>query len=311
MEALNYAKDMHKPIVAIFADHTFRPYGALGAITASATRSIVLNDNSSFPHAVSDIANTAHAIKKTNGVNVIDISQVKVLYFIIANKNDYFFCIQINDTEKEETFPMGSSNCTVLICATDDGDAVAQLIFESLTPTQPSVIVENLSKPNATCSVANCTVFVAVLTPQLEQTSICQSAFEEARRLGKPIVPVIAVKKWRPTNWLGLIIAGRIFFRIFDQETAYKPFYDSNRITDLRVEIEVSISIYSRNLSICLLSERLHVYQLQAKLNVKKLKKKHLRKKSMNVRANYQHGLRNVNHVLLIQSKLDNPFEFN
>ncbi len=151
----------------------------------------------------------------------------------------------MNDTEKREAFPSGSSNSTVLICTTDDGDTAAQLICESLTPTQQSVTVENLSKPNATCSVAKCTVFVVVLTPQLEQTSLCQSAFEEARRLRKPIVPVIAVKKWRPKNWLGLIIAGRIFFRIFDRETAYKPFYDSNRITDLRIGIEVSIFIYS------------------------------------------------------------------
>ncbi len=134
----------------------------------------------------------------------------------------------------------GSSTCTVLICTTDDGDAVGQLIFESLTPTQPSVIVENLSKPNATCSVSKCTVFVPILTPQLEETPLCQAAFEEARLLGKPIVPVIAIKKWRPIGWLGLIIAGRVFFRIFDQETAYEPFYDSNRITDLRVAIEVS-----------------------------------------------------------------------
>jgi hypothetical protein len=303
MEALNYAKDMHIPIIAIYAERTFRPYGALGAITASAIRSIILNDDNSFPHAVSDIANTAHTQtkKEIDGANIIDESQVKILYFITDHKNDYFSSIQMNDTETREAFPMGSSNCTVLICTTDDGDAVAQLIFESLTPTQPSVIVENLSKPNATCSVDKCTVFVVVLTPQLEQTSVCQLAFEEARRLGKPIVPVMAVKKWRPTSWLGLIIAGRIFFRIFNRETAYKPFYDSNRITDLRVEIEVRIFIYSRNLSKCLLSERLHVCQLQVKLNVKKLRRKQLKKKSRNVRANYQDGLQNVNHVSLIQ----------
>jgi hypothetical protein len=92
MEALNYAKDMHTPIIAIYADRTFRPYGALGAITASAIRSIVLNDDNSFPHAVSDIANTAHAQtkKETDGANIIDESQVKILYFITDHKNDYF-----------------------------------------------------------------------------------------------------------------------------------------------------------------------------------------------------------------------------
>jgi hypothetical protein len=146
------------------------------------------------------------------------------------------------DNDTSATFLPGSSTCTILICTADDGAVVAQLVFESLTATHPSVVVENLSKSNATCSVAKCTVFVPVLSPQLEQTSLSRAAFEQARLLGKPIIPVIAIKKWRPESWLGLVIAGRTFFRIFDQETAYKPFYDSNRITDLRVDIEVNTS---------------------------------------------------------------------
>ena len=134
---------------------------------------------------------------------------------------------------------VGSSDCVVLISTADDGSAVAQLVFDSLIATQPSIIIENLSKPNATSSVEKCTVLVGILTPQLEQLSLGQTVFEKARSLRKPIVPVMAIKKWRPEGWLGLVIAGRVFFRIFDQETASKPFYDSNRLTDLRVEVEV------------------------------------------------------------------------
>lgn len=185
----------------------------------------------------------------------------------------------------------------MLICTTDDGDAVAQLILESLVTTQPSTIVENLSKPNATCSVANCTVFVAIVTPQLEQTSLCQSAFEQAHLLNKPIVPIIAVKKWRPTSWLGLVIAGRVFFRIFDKETAYKPFYDSNLINDLRLEIEVRMSWRIIEIRPFLFLPRLHLFHFQAKLNAKKLRRKSSKKKSNSVRLNYQLGLQNVNHV--------------
>ena len=169
--------------------------------------------------------------------------------------------------------------------------------MESLVTIQPSTIVENLSKPNATCSVANCTVFVAILTPQLEQTSLYQSAFEQAHLLNKPIVPIIAVKKWRPTGWLGLVIAGRVFFRIFDKETAYKPFYDSNPINDLRLEIEVRISGRIIEIHLFLFVTRLHLFQFQAKLNVKKLRRKSLKKKSISVRLNYQPGLQNVNHA--------------
>ena len=73
---------------------------------------------------------------------------------------------------------------------------------------------------------------------------MCRSIFEEARRLRKAIVPVMAINKWKPEDWLGLTIAGATFFRIFDKEGAYKPFYDSNRMADLRVEIEVGVSEY-------------------------------------------------------------------
>ncbi len=81
MEALNYAKDMRKPIIAVLAEPTFRPYGALGAILASAIRSIVLSDNSSFVHVISEITNSArtHGIKNANTVNVKYPSEVKMI----------------------------------------------------------------------------------------------------------------------------------------------------------------------------------------------------------------------------------------
>ncbi|CAF4750803.1 unnamed protein product [Rotaria sp. Silwood1] len=79
-------------------------------------------------------------------------------------------------------------------------------------------------------SIRRCIVFVAIFPPQLEKTPICRAIFEEAGRLRKPIAPVIAIKDWRPEDWLGLTIARCTFFRIFDKENAYKPFYDSNRI---------------------------------------------------------------------------------
>lgn len=102
-----------------------------------------------------------------------------------------------------------------------------------------SVAFEDLSSPNASCSIEHCSVFVPILTSQIESNPLCLAAFDEVRRLHKPLVPVIATEQWRPDDWLGLVIAGITFFRIFDKENAYKPFFDSNRMTDLRVEIEV------------------------------------------------------------------------
>jgi hypothetical protein len=119
---------------------------------------------------------------------------------------------------------------------------VGQVIYEAFLTKNLNVAFENLSKPNACCSVGRCNVFLPILTPQLEQTPMCRAAFDEARQLQKPIVPVIAVKHWRPEDWVGLTVAGCKFFRIFDKEMAYKQFYDSNRMTDLCVEVEVSRS---------------------------------------------------------------------
>jgi hypothetical protein len=82
MEAINYAKDRRKPIITIFVEATFRPYGALGAITASAIKSIVLKDDGAFVHAVSEITYTARTqiIKSTNTVNAKEPLQVKMVY---------------------------------------------------------------------------------------------------------------------------------------------------------------------------------------------------------------------------------------
>jgi hypothetical protein len=134
----------------------------------------------------------------------------------------------------------GENASTILICAANDGVPVGQLIYDEFISKNFSVTLENLSKPNAVCSVRKCTVFVPILSPELEQTPVCRAAFEEARRYRKPIVPVMAIEKWKPEDWLGLTIGGSKFFRIFDKESAYKPFYDSNHMTDLCVEVEVS-----------------------------------------------------------------------
>jgi len=166
----------------------------------------------------------------------------------------------------------GDNTCTILICAVDDGATVGQLVYDEFLTKNLDVAFENLSKANAACSVRKCTVFVPILSPQLEQTPVCRAAFEEARRLQKPIVPVIAIKNWRPEDWLGLTIGGSTFFRIFDKENAYKPFYDSNRMTDLRVEVEVRPECKSLLKMFFVLSKRLPVDQLQVKVNGNKQK---------------------------------------
>ncbi|CAF4365950.1 unnamed protein product, partial [Adineta steineri] len=55
-----------------------------------------------------------------------------------------------------------------------------------------------------------------------------------------PIIPVMSAIDWKPQDWLGITIAGATYFRINTQVSPYEPFYDSNRMTDLRVAVEIA-----------------------------------------------------------------------
>ncbi|CAM2713202.1 unnamed protein product [Rotaria socialis] len=222
METINYAKDIRKPIVVILGESNFQPYGALGAISAGAVHTMLLDDDGTSENVVTQLSNIISNQKiKKNSKNVTDPAKME------AN-NDKVNLIH------------GETQCTILICTVDDGAAVAQLVYDDFISNNLNVGFENLSKSNAACSIKRCNVLVPILTAQFEQTPMCRGALEEARRLQKPIVPVIAIKDWRPEDWLGLTIAGCIFFRIFDKGGAYKPIFDSCRMMDLRVDVEVA-----------------------------------------------------------------------
>jgi hypothetical protein len=81
MEAINYAKDLRKPIIVILAETTFRPNGALGAISASAIRSITLIDFNSLVDVVSQVANEIlNKVKKSGDFNnVTDPTTVRIV----------------------------------------------------------------------------------------------------------------------------------------------------------------------------------------------------------------------------------------
>lgn len=223
LETISYAKDVRKPVVSLLAELDFQPYGALGAISASSIRSMVLGNDGISENLLAELSNTisAQANQKKAGNNIVDPAKFDSV-----------------DT-KVKLIP-GQKSATILICTLDDGLPIGQLVYEDFVKNNINVALENLSKPDAMCSVERCSVFVPILSPQIEQSPVCRAAFETVRRLQKPIVPVIAIKKWKPEDWLGLTIAGAVFFRIFDQDSAYKPLYDSSRMKDLRVETEVS-----------------------------------------------------------------------
>lgn len=78
MEALNYAKDTRKPIVSILAEVTFRPYGALGAISASAIQCVVIKQVNTVPRTLSKIARTQVKLTRETSLSPKVISVIPV-----------------------------------------------------------------------------------------------------------------------------------------------------------------------------------------------------------------------------------------
>jgi hypothetical protein len=78
METINYAKDLRKPIITILAESNFQPYGGLGAISASALRSIVLGNDGVSENVVAQLSNaiSSQKNKKKNVKNVVDPAKV-------------------------------------------------------------------------------------------------------------------------------------------------------------------------------------------------------------------------------------------
>lgn len=84
MEALTYAKDIRKPTISILVEPTFQPYGALGAISASAIHSAVLQDSQTASEIFDEVVEVARKQLRTkfeNKKNTIDPLKVIDLLF--------------------------------------------------------------------------------------------------------------------------------------------------------------------------------------------------------------------------------------
>ena len=77
METINYAKDVRKPIITILAESNFQPYGALGAISVSAIRLIVLENDSISENFITELLSTIANQRSTkSSKNIVDPAKV-------------------------------------------------------------------------------------------------------------------------------------------------------------------------------------------------------------------------------------------
>jgi hypothetical protein len=78
LEAIYYAKDVHRPIIAILAESNFQPYGGLGAISAGTIQSIVLGNDGISEKVIAQLTNaiSARPSKKRDAKNIVDPAKV-------------------------------------------------------------------------------------------------------------------------------------------------------------------------------------------------------------------------------------------
>ena len=78
METINYAKDVRRPIIAILAEPNFEPYGALGVISASAVKSIVLGNDGISENIIAQLSTfiPTQNTKKRDTKNIVDPAKV-------------------------------------------------------------------------------------------------------------------------------------------------------------------------------------------------------------------------------------------
>lgn len=86
METINYAKDFRKPIVALLTELNFQPYGALGAISAGAVKSMTIQNDGVSANLVTQLANTLSTQKpKKPAKNVTDPAKVCFTHYFFSS----------------------------------------------------------------------------------------------------------------------------------------------------------------------------------------------------------------------------------
>lgn len=214
MELIHLAKDFKKSMFAINPTWTYKPFGALGAILAG-------SGNSIFKAFNQDLFNQSlQSLSKE-----LSTRQTKQNEFIPSERLATPI-INLNFIEKQ---------VDVLISYHSSSKNIADIIQDALTAKSVSCCSED-SSLGTTC-VKSVKVVVVVMSEEYEKNYSCRFMIETARKLSKKIVPVSITRAWKPTDWLSLVIAGKLFFRIMSKEQAYSKKYDSTPINDFVIEV--------------------------------------------------------------------------
>ena len=213
LELANYAKTIRKPIITILAQKKYKPSGAIGAIAVAGSTVIDFTK---------DFQNSIEILKQELESKAWSTDLSKPV---------------ITDSGSATTLPKPiKTSAGVLISYQKDTSHVTEMV-KSVLGSAASLIDPTLTSGHDQ-KISGCQVFVAVLSPEYQSSAASQKSYETARLYRKKIVPVIGAAKYQPSGWLGLAIAGKLYYAMPDRDSAYKKFYDSSLINDFRYAVE-------------------------------------------------------------------------
>lgn len=128
----------------------------------------------------------------------------------------------------------------VIISTHSDSLEIAKIVEEGLKNDGIECKIEETD--SGLSSVTVCKVLVVIMSPGYEEDVKARLIVEKARSLELPIVPVSKTRDWKPQKWLGLMIAGVLFFRIINRKKAYEKKYDTSPIQDLGFEVKKALA---------------------------------------------------------------------
>jgi hypothetical protein len=285
MELINYAKDVKKNIYGVCDDESTRggsyvPFGALGAILCGSNGCITQTKaNEQGGGGVSKIKLLAEAIKaKAKPKPTKHTGETRMMTPIGGGI----------------TFDDEAGKVDVLVSHHPEMTQVAALIMEALSNNNNNdnkdeksgaTKIKTTLVEDSTCgrtSVRRAKVLIVVMSAGYEANRSCRAVIEAARSNGCVVVPVSTSREWKPAGWLGLMIAGKRFYRIFDREQAYVKKYDSTPMNELLFEVNKALAArptLSEREKALLDSLRARVDECKAKLQPHWPPNKHERKR--------------------------------
>lgn len=209
MEILHYAKDLKLDIYSINPYSNYKPFGSLGSISWASKYGLMSYTNDSQLDEILDKVS----------LSVQQSPEVAVFVGIERPKSSARRLSLTNN-------PIG-----VLISYHPDNELNAKIVYNALSENNIEAQMEDTTK--AVSNVQGARVVLVVLSTSYEANKFCEQMVQITRSLKKPLIPISPIKGLKLTNWLGLTVAGKLYYRIIDEQQAYKAKHDLSVMSDL------------------------------------------------------------------------------